>query len=68
MDKNAIILMLNNIKNTNSIGALRDSYEIGERINFAINKNLITRLDTGSLRITEKGIDLLENKISWEDI
>jgi len=68
MDKEVIVLMLESVKNTHLIGAKYGDYEIGERVNFAINNNLVTRTETGTFLITEKGNDLLEGKLKWTEL
>ncbi len=68
MDKDTIVLMLDNIKESGLIGPKRGNHPIGERVDFALQKELIKRLNTGSFAITEKGIDLLENKTSWDSL
>lgn len=68
MDKKAIVLMLESVKNTHLIGAKYGDYEIGERVNFAINHNLVIRSETGTFLITEKGTDLLEGRLKWAEL
>jgi len=60
--------MLESIKETHSVGAKQGNYEIGDRINFAIDNHLITRTETGTFLITEKGNDLLEGKLKWTEL
>jgi hypothetical protein len=68
MDKDTIFLMLDNIKKSGRLGPKTGSYTVGERVGFALDKELIKRLDTGSFIVTEKGNNLLENKISWDSL
>ena len=68
MDKDTIFLMLDNIKKSGRIGPRTGNYTLGERVDFALNKELIKRLDTGSFIVTEKGNQLLENKTGWDSL
>jgi predicted transcriptional regulator len=68
MDKDTIFLMLDNIKKSGLIGPKKGNYAIGARVDFALQKELIKRLETGGFAITEKGNNLLENKTSWDSL
>jgi hypothetical protein len=66
MDKDTILLMLDNIKKSGLIGPKTGNYPIGQRVDFALQKELIDRLEDGSFTLTEKGIHLLEDVTTWD--
>ncbi|MFI5160777.1 MAG: hypothetical protein ACHQHN_05840 [Sphingobacteriales bacterium] len=68
MDKDTVFSMLYNIKRSGLIGPKADNYTIGQRVDFALQKELIKRLSNGSFTITEKGNSLLEDKTSWDSL
>ena len=68
MDKDAIFLMLDNIKKSGLLGPQTSNYTLGTRVDFALQKKLIKRLETGSFIVTEKGNNLLENKTTWDSL
>ena len=68
MDKYTIFFMLDNIKRSGRLGPGTGNYMVGERVDFALGKQLIKRMDTGSFIITEKGNNLLENKMGWDSL
>jgi hypothetical protein len=68
MDRDTIFLMLENIKKSGLLGPKASNDTIGARVDFALQKKLIKRLDTGSFIVTEKGNNLLENKSSWDSL
>ena len=68
MDKETIVSMLTSVKETASIGPKVGPFNLGERIDFAINKGLLKRSAIGNFAITPKGEDLLAGKIDWEKL
>lgn len=68
MDKNVILLMLGSINATGLVGPKEGHFTIGERVDFAIGKGLIVRSDDGNFELTDKGAELLDGGINWEDI
>jgi len=68
MDKQTLTDMLESIRKEHMLGPKTDPGEIGERIDFAIGHGLIVRTFKGNFSITNKGLDLLEGKLSWDDI
>ncbi|HTI59249.1 hypothetical protein [Mucilaginibacter sp.] len=68
MDKNIILLMLESIKATGFVGPKEGRFTIGERVDFALGKGLIVRSDDGNFELTDKGAELLDGVINWEDL
>ncbi|HWD89071.1 MAG TPA: hypothetical protein VG367_13155 [Mucilaginibacter sp.] len=68
MDKDCVVRMLLNIRDNKYLGPKTDDSPIGELVAYALEKRLINRSDTGNLILTDKGCDLLEEKVSWENL
>ncbi|MBS1531126.1 MAG: hypothetical protein JSU01_12525 [Bacteroidetes bacterium] len=68
MDKQTLFAMLQSIRERYMLGPKIGDYEIGARVDFALSKELIKRSEDGNFIITDKGIDLLEGRLKWEDI
>jgi len=68
MDKDAIVLMLNSIKENSLIGPKVGSAGPGERIKFALDKKLMERTDSGNFAITPKGLELLAGNLDWHSL
>jgi hypothetical protein len=68
MDKEPIMLMLQSIKNTASVGPKPYKYTPGDRVLFALEHGLLARSSTGNLVMTEKGDNLLTGKLNWESL
>ena len=68
MDKEAIILMLQSIKDTSSIGPKPGKYNPGDRVLFALDHGLLKRSHTGNLVMTQKGEDLLAGELEWHSL
>lgn len=68
MDKECIIQMLQYIRNDKFLGPKTGDYSIGERVVYALDKGLIARSATGNFMITEKGSELLDQKLNWESL
>lgn len=68
MDKEAIVLMLNSIKEKSLIGPKIGSGGPGDRIAFALEKKLMERTGSGNFVITQKGLDLLAGDIDWRSL
>jgi len=68
MDRQTLLVMLQSIRKNNMLGPKTGDFEIGIRIQFAIDKGLIKRSKDGNFLITEKGTDLLDGKLNWEDV
>jgi predicted transcriptional regulator len=60
--------MLHNIQNNGFVGPKTGNYPVGDRVRFALEKGLIVRSATGNFILTEKGLDLLEEKVRWESL
>lgn len=60
--------MLGHIKHEVLIGPKTGDYTIGERVDYAIDKGLITRSESGNFKITPKGDDFLNGKVRWEEL
>ena len=68
MDKETIVLMLRNVKQTASIGPEPRKYKLGERVIFALDHGLLERSDIGNFMVTPKGEDLLAGNLDWENL
>jgi repressor of nif and glnA expression len=68
MDEQTLIAMLKSIRKNNMLGPKIGDHEIGARITYALDKGLIKRFTNANFAITEKGIDLLEGRLSWENL
>src|SRR5581483_12483615 len=68
MNKDTIIELLKDIKHQQALGTNRYGSEVFDTLNYALNKELISRTDYGNLMLSDKGADLLEGKLSWEAI
>jgi hypothetical protein len=68
MEKQALIEMLQSIRKDNMLGTTGSYPDIGDYIDFALNNDLIIRTFKGNFSITNKGIDMLEGKMSWEEL
>ncbi len=68
MDKEAIILMLQSIKETSSIGPKPRKYNPGDRVLFALEHGLLRRSHTGNLVMTPKGENLLTGEFEWSSL
>jgi len=68
MDKDCIVQMLQHIRNDRYLGPKTDTYPIGERVLYALEKGLIDRSDRGNFIVTDKGLNLLEEKVRWESL
>lgn len=68
MDKDCVVGMLRNIKNKGFVGPKTGDYAVGDRVQFALEKGLIARSATANFILTEKGLDLLEEKVRWESL
>jgi hypothetical protein len=68
MDKEPIMLMLQSIKSTASVGPKPHQYIPGDRVLFALEHGLLVRSSTGNLVMTEKGDNLLVGKLNWESL
>ncbi|HEX3383703.1 MAG TPA: hypothetical protein VHS53_00875 [Mucilaginibacter sp.] len=68
MDKDCVVRMLQHIRDNKYLGPKTDDSPIGELVAYALEKGLIGRSDIGNLILTGKGFDLLEEKVSWENI
>ena len=66
MDRECIIQMLQHISTNKFLGPKIGDYPVGDRVIYALEKGLIARSNTGNFMITEKGSELLEDKLSWE--
>lgn len=60
--------MLRNIRDARFLGPITGDYSVGDRINYALEKGLIERSSTGNFIITDKGLGLLEERVSWENL
>lgn len=68
MDKESIIQMLQYIRNDKYLGPKTGDYAVGDRVIYALDKGLIMRSDTGNFVITNKGSELLDQKLNWESL
>ena len=69
MDRQTLIAMLESVRKNNMLGPkIGDELEISELLDFALSKGLIQRAHNGNFVITIKGINLLEEKLSWESL
>jgi len=68
MKKEIITLLLDSVKKTNSVGPKIGNHNIGERVIYAMDKELIDRTNDGNFVVTKKGEDLLNGKLEWDDI
>jgi hypothetical protein len=68
MDKDAIILMLQSIKDTASIGPQPEKYNPGDQVLFALDRGLLKRAHNGNLVITPKGESLLTGLFEWSSL
>lgn len=68
MDKQTLIEMLQSIRKDHMLGPATGAYEIIDQIDFALQHALISRTYKGNFAITNRGIDLLEGKLSWDDL
>jgi hypothetical protein len=66
IDKEIILSILENIKETNYIGTINAEWDFGEYIDFGLDKELIERTPTGNFQLTVKGFELLDSKIDWD--
>ena len=67
MDKQALLEMLQSIRKDHMLGPKTCAYDIGDYIDFAVKHGLIIRTFKGNFAITDKGLDLLDQKLSWEE-
>jgi len=63
MNKSDLLDLLATIYNKKYIGAV--SIDL---VQFAINKGLIERTSIGNFQLTNKGEDLLNQQISWDEL
>ena len=68
MDKDSLIRMLRNIRDNKYLGPKTDDSPIGDLVAYALDKGLIERSERGNFIVTEKGCDLLEERLSWESL
>lgn len=68
MDKETIVLMLQSIKDTGSVGPQTHKQMPGDRVLFTLEHGLLVRSSTGNLVITPRGNDLLAGKLNWESL
>ena len=68
MDKDCIIQMLQHIRDKQFLGPKTGDYPVGDRVVYALEKDLIKRSDNGNFMITEKGSELLDEKLNWESL
>jgi len=68
MDKDCVVQMLQHIRNERFLGPKTDTYPIGERVSYALEKGLIGRSDKGNFIVTDRGLALLEEKVRWESL
>ncbi|MGZ3944560.1 MAG: hypothetical protein ACXVIY_10695 [Mucilaginibacter sp.] len=68
MDKECIIQMLQHIRANKFLGPKTGDYPVGDRVVYALEKDLIKRSDTGNFTINKKGSELLEEKLNWESL
>lgn len=60
-----MLLILKNIRDTNYIGPIANQPDLGEYINYGLNKGLIKRTETGNFLLSIKGYQLLDGMIDW---
>lgn len=63
MDHEKVLHLLGNIKHNQYVGTT----EI-EVVNYAVTTGLLVRTSIGNFELSPKGENLLNNKISWDDI
>lgn len=65
IDEQSMIAMIAHIKHQKLIGPNTDDHPIAERVEYALDKGLITHLRDGNFKITAKGEDLLNGSLPW---
>ena len=60
--------MLHYIRSDKFLGPKTGDYPIGERVIYALEKGLLMRSATGNFILTEKGLALLDGRLSWENL
>ena len=65
IDREIILSILQNIKETNYIGPIAFVYDLGEHINYGLAKGLMERTNTGNFLLSAKGSKLLDGRIDW---
>jgi hypothetical protein len=68
MDKQTLIEMLKSIRKDGMLGPTGTHNDIIDHIDFALDHKLVTRTNEGNFEITGKGVGLLEEKLSWDDV
>jgi len=68
MKEITIIALLHNIKEKKFVGAPAQDTDIADAINFVIDKQLVTRTNYGNFEISNTGLELLHNNISWNSL
>ncbi len=68
MDKDGIVQLLRNIKETGSEGPKQEKYSAVEPIEFALRHGLLQQSSHGNFLLTLKGADLLSGEIPWENL
>ena len=68
MDKDGIVQLLRNIKETGSVGPKQEKYSAGEPIAFALRHGLLRQSSHGTFLLTLRGADLLSGEIAWENL
>lgn len=68
MNKECVVQMLQHIRDNQYLGPKTDNFPIGERVIYALDKGLIDRSINGNFIVTEKGAELLEEKVNWESL
>ena len=63
MNKKAVLDLLQNVHVHMYIG-----FSTLDTVRFAIEKELLKRTGTGNFMLTDKGLDLLNGNIKWENI
>jgi hypothetical protein len=68
IDREIILSILQNIRETNYIGPIANECDFGEHVNYALNKGLIERTNTGNFLLSIKGVQLLGGMLEWRDL
>ena len=68
MKKRAIELLLMSIQEKSLISVPLDGDQIIEAVQFALNKELISRTELGNFKLTKTGTDVLASKLRFESL
>ena len=63
MNKEKVLQLLSNIQYNRYVGITE--FEV---IRYAISAELLIRTSVGNFELSAKGVDLLNHKISWDDV